>query len=90
MSGRSSACRSSTGWTTDLDALRGRLAERLRQRGARHPDVAAAALAARGSRGVTVEEWSLMTGIEGWRIDDVERGDVAADAVPPEVLGAAT
>jgi hypothetical protein len=82
---------SSTGWATDLDALRRRLAERLRRSGASHPDVAAAALAARGDVGLTVEEWALMTGVEGWAIDEVERGDVAWGDVPPplrEHLGA--
>lgn len=72
-------------WSTDLDLLRGRLAERLRSGGAIHPDVAAAALAARGTQGLTVEEWALMTGVEGWRIDDVERGDVAWPDVPAPV-----
>jgi hypothetical protein len=73
-------------YRTDLTRLCERLAERLRCAGAEHPCVAAVALAVRGLAGLTVEEFALMTGVSGWRIDEIERGDSSWSDLPPGLL----
>ena len=62
-----------------------RLAERLRSRGASHPVAAAVALAARGQRGVDVDEFAAALGIDGEQLRQIETGNVAFADVPDEL-----
>ncbi len=72
-----------SGWSADLDGLRERLAERLRTGGARHPDTAAAALAARGLRHLGRREFATLVGLTGDQLAAVESGAVPWSACPP-------
>lgn len=76
-------------WSTDLTRLCERLAERLRTEGARHPTSAAVALAVRGARGRTQEEYAADLGLAPAALDAVERGQVRWAEVPAALMRAA-
>ena len=62
-----------------------RLAERLRSGGASHPVAAAVALAARGQRGVDVDEFAAAIGVAADALRQIEAGNVAFADVPDEL-----
>lgn len=70
-------------WSADLTGFRDRLGERLAARGYRHPHVAAAALAARGSRGVDRRSFADQLGLPVHAVEAAESGELGHDDLPP-------
>jgi hypothetical protein len=75
-----------SGWSADLDGLRERLAERLRTGGARHPDTAAAALAARGLSHLGRTEFADRLDLTDEQLAAIESGDVPWSGCPMALL----
>lgn len=65
-----------------MGRLRARLELELRDRDAAWPDVAAAALVARGLAGVGIEEWAQVTGVTAEWVRRTEAGAVEPGDVP--------
>jgi transcriptional regulator with XRE-family HTH domain len=62
-----------------------RLAERLRQAGANHPDAAAVALVARGDSGLDQAEFAQEIGCAVSRLIAIERGEVEIESALSEL-----
>jgi ribosome-binding protein aMBF1 (putative translation factor) len=71
-----------TGRVGDRTRLERALADRLAAAGLAHPQVAAAAMAARGAAGLTVEAWARRLGVPESVVLAVEGGEVGPDALP--------
>lgn len=69
-------------WSTDLTALCERLARRLRSEGAPHPEVAAVALAVRGTHGVDRAAFAVRSGVPADELDAIEAGRRSWDELP--------
>lgn len=72
----------SLAWRPDLDGARRRLTERMDAEGAPWPDVAAAAVVARGAAGLDRASWAAQLQVLDEVVEAVEAGTVAADEVP--------
>lgn len=66
----------------DRSRLERALADRLRAAGLTHPQVAAAAMAARAAAGLTVEGWSRRLGVPVPVVLAVEGGELGAAELP--------
>jgi hypothetical protein len=73
-------------WPSDLTDLCERLARRLHRSGAAHPVAAAVALAARGHRGLDVDEFARAVGLPADTVRRAEAGDIVWEDLPA-VLG---
>ena len=69
-------------WSADLAGFRDRLGPRLAAKGYRHPDAAAAALAARGSRGVDRRSFADQLGLPEHTIEAAESGELPEHRFP--------
>lgn len=72
--------------------LHERVADDLGLAGARHPEVAASLLAARGAAGLRLESFARRTGVEVTVLRRAEAGEMSADELPPplrELAGSA-
>ena len=69
-------------WRPDAGRLRARLELELKRREAKWPEVAAAALVARGMAGVGVEEWARTAGVAAEVVRRTEAGALAPSEVP--------
>ena len=76
-------------WSSDLNFLCERLAERLDEDGATHSDAAAITIAVRGLQGLSAEEFAADIGIERAELSRIETGQVAWADLPPVILGRA-
>ena len=65
-----------------------RLAERLRSKGVTHPVAAAVALVARGHRGIDIQPFADVIGVDALELRQVEAGTVAF-ADPPDAVSIA-
>ncbi|WP_436792806.1 hypothetical protein [Actinospongicola halichondriae] len=69
-------------WPAPVDALRQRVAQLLDLHGARHPDVAASLLEARGRRGCEQVEFARRLDVDVDLLRRAEAGEVSAAALP--------
>ena len=72
----------------DMTMFCERLAERLRSKGVTHPVAAAVALAARGHRGVDIEQYATDIGVNVPELCEVEAGTVEFVDLPDELAWA--
>lgn len=72
-------------WSPDLARASARLAARLRARGVRWPETAAAVLTARGASGLAPEPFADVTGADPAVLARLEAGELPPTEVPPDV-----
>jgi hypothetical protein len=73
-------------WSSDLNLLCERLAERLARDGAHHADAAALTIAVRGLRGQSARDFAAELDLDGGELSRIETGEVAWADLPPAIL----
>lgn len=73
-------------WQPDIARMTARISQVVEASGGEWPELAAAALAARGTAGAEAGPWAGLFGLSEAALDAIERGEVPGDQVPLRLL----